>query len=147
MQQVEEPVTLDVEYQVEFPRIFVRQSMAALDARCMQQNVDAPVALAQLLNHLSNCLGIREVDAEIVRRSARGSNRIDGGLRGLCSFQRGRFFFDERWSSALAAGLDSSEQIAFEILLVSNEALEIRIGGIRLRHQVEQVEDASRCGG
>ena len=48
MQQVEPAVALDVEDQVEFARVLVGQQVAALDAGGVQQDVDAPAALADI---------------------------------------------------------------------------------------------------
>ncbi len=42
--------------------------------------------------------------------------------------------------------LNACEQVAFEILFVVYESLEVGIVGIRLRHQIEQVERSAGCG-
>ena len=104
-----------------------------------------PLRLAHLIDYFGHGLRIGEVHAEIMWRAASRAHGVDGGLGGLGSLQTGKFFFDESRSRALAAALDACEQVAFEVFFVGHETLEIWIVGIGLRHQIEQVEGASRC--
>ena len=60
--------------------------------------------------------------------------------------QRRQFFFHQCRRGSLAACLDAREQIALEAFLVGHEALEIGIVGIRLGHQIEQIEGAAGSG-
>ena len=81
-----------------------------------------------------------------MRRAAGRAHRVDGAPGGLRALQRGQFLFDQRRRGALAARLDAREQIALQAVLVADEALEVGIVRIGLRHQIEQVERAAGSG-
>ena len=51
MQQVEESIALNVEDKVELSRFLVRQRVASVQARGMQQDIDAATAPADLVDH------------------------------------------------------------------------------------------------
>ena len=106
--------------------ILVGQEVAALDAGGVQQHVDAPAALADLVDDLGDRVRIGEVDAEVVRRAAGGAHGVDRAARGMRPLERRQFLFDQRRSGALAARLDAREQIALQAVLVGDEALRDR---------------------
>ena len=66
--------------------------------------------------------------------------------RSLRPLQGREFLFHQRRRRSLAACLNAGEQIALEAFFVAHEALEVGIVGIRLRHQIEQVEGAAGSG-
>ena len=105
-----------------------------------------PLCCAHLLDDLGDTVRIGEVDAEVVRRAAGGLHRVDRGLGGLRPLQRRQFFFHQRRRGPLAARLDAREQIALQAFFVADEALEVGIVRIGLRHQIEQIEGAAGCG-
>ena len=113
----------------------------------VQQHVDAPAALAHLLDDFGDASAIGEVDAEVVRRSAGGPHCVDGASRSLRALQRRQFLFHQRRSGSFAACLNAGEQIALQSFLVGDEALRSGLFGIGLRHQVEQIERAAGCRG
>ena len=65
-------------------------------------------------------------------------------LSGLRALQGGQLFLHQRWRGALATRLDAREQIALQPVFVAHEAREVGIVGIRLGHQIKQVERAAR---
>ena len=86
MQKIEPAVAFDVEDQIEFPRFFVGEKVAALHTGGVQKHVDAAAARAHLVDNLGDGVGILKIDTEIVRRAARcfdGIDRAPGGLRSL----------------------------------------------------------------
>src|SRR5690349_11686201 len=109
MQQVEEAVTLYVEYKVKFFRILVGQRMASLNSGRVQQNVDAATALTDLGDYLRDCFDIGKVDAEVVRSATGCLNRIDGGLCGLRPLEACEFLLYESRGRALSTILNTSE--------------------------------------
>ncbi len=60
------------------------------------------------------------------------------------ALQGGQFFFHQRRSGTLAPCLNASKQLALEVVFVADKAREIRVVGVRLGYQIEQVESAAR---
>ena len=87
MQQIEPAVALHVEDQIEFTRVLVREEVAALSAGSVQQHIDAPAALAHLLDDFGDSVCIRQVDAEVVCRASGGLHRLDG-VQAACARSR-----------------------------------------------------------
>ena len=129
MQQVEPAVGLHVEDQIEFALVFVRQEVAALHACGVQQHVDAAAVLLALGRWPSRRLRVREVDAEVVSRSACRSHRIDCAQGRVRTLQRRQLFFHQRRSGSLAARLNAGKQIALEAVFVIDEACESGLFG------------------
>jgi hypothetical protein len=83
VQKIEPAIRLHVENQIELACVFVGKEVAALQAGGMQQDVDAAVACADLLDGLRDPVGIRQVDAELMRCPTRRLYRLNCGECGL----------------------------------------------------------------
>ena len=59
---VEPPGGLDVEHEVELPRLLLGQVPADLDAGRVEQQVDVAAAVAHLAHHRTDGISIGEVD-------------------------------------------------------------------------------------
>ena len=81
------------------------------------------------------------------------ANRLEGVEGSAGALDPSQVSFDELRRRTLTALLDAVGEFALQPIPVGHEALEIRIGCIRLGHQVEQVEghrgsgQVSRDGG
>ena len=109
MQKIEEAVALYIEDEIEFARIFVRHEVAAFDAGCMQQHVNAHAVFPYLVDHFGYSVSVREVDAEVVRRSPGSLDRVDRHSGRLCSLQRRQFLLHQRRRGSFAPRLDPRE--------------------------------------
>ena len=96
--------------------------MATLHTSGVQQDVDAPAALVDLLNDPGDSLMVGEIQAEVVRRATRGSHCFDGALGGLRALERGQFLFNQSGSGPFAARLYAGKQLALKPVPVAGEA-------------------------
>src|SRR5271167_2661327 len=108
---MEPTVALDIKDQIEFARILVGQEVAAFRSGGVQQHIDVSAAFSHLPDDLGYSVCVREVDAEVMRRTASGSYRSDRAVRCLRSLQGCQLFFHEGRRGAFATRLDACEQI------------------------------------
>ena len=137
-QQVQPAASLDVEDEVELGLRLVGQEVADLDSGAVHQHVDAVDALQRA----GDGLGVGQVDLVPVRLPAGLLDRGDRGERGARPLDPREFALDQPRRRALAAVADALGEVALEPVRVGVEAREVGIAGVRLRHEVEQVEGA-----
>jgi hypothetical protein len=103
-----------------------------------------PLRWRDLVDDLGYAVCVGEVDTEVVRRSAGGPHGIDRAEGCVRALQCGQFLFDQCRSGPLAARLHACKQIALEVVFVADKSREIRVVGIGLGYQIEQIECAAR---
>ena len=119
-----------------------RKWLRSMPAACSSTSM-RPLPVAHFVDDLGHAVPVGEVDAQVVRRAAGGSHRVDRAPGGLRPFQGRQFLFHQRRSGAIAASLYARKQIALQAVLVTHEALEVRIVGTRFGHKVKQVDALS----
>ena len=142
--QVEPAVGLDAEDQLELRSLLLRQALADLQPSRVQQDVDAPMRLADLLHNRRDRLAVAQVDAVVVRRPASSSDRLDRCQGRRQTLEARQLPLDQDGRRLLAAGGDLLGQVRLHAVRVGQVALQLRVTGVRGGGEVQQVERATR---
>src|SRR5215469_6148014 len=99
---------------------------------------------AYMLDDFRDGIRIREIDAEVVGCATGSLHSLNRAQRSLRALERSELLFHQRRGRTLPSRLNAREQVALQIVFVVGEARDVRIVGIRLRYEIEQIECSAR---
>ena len=143
--QVEPPVALHIENEVELSRRLGVERVADLETCSVQQDVDAGVTIAHFAEHGCHGFAVGEVDLVPTRGTSGSADRVDGVGRCFRSLEEGQFALDQSGCCSFAARRDALGQVALETIAIGDRPRQIGIGRVGFGDEVEEMERAAMC--
>ena len=112
----------------------------------MEQHVDTAAQAAHVVDRCGDGIGVGEVDRVVVHGPTGGLDGLDGGECGVEALEPCELALDGHRRRVVTGRLHPLGDRDLQAVAVATERLEVGVGGVGRRGQVEQVERATRGG-
>ncbi len=142
-EEVEEPVGLDVEDEVELGGLLVREEAADLEPGPVEEDVDARAPRLHVRDDLRHARRVAQVAGVPVDGAARRLDGADRGERRGEPLDAGQLLLDEGGRGPLPLRLQPLEDVLLQAVAVGRDAPEVGVAPVGLGEEVEEVERAA----